>query len=110
MAIDHHMVMIQVQVGKNFSDDVIINGGFRVNIIIENLEVQLNQSKPNPVPYNLCMADQTMAKLLGLIKDLKIFVHGIPYTVMFITIHNNVFNVTRMPMVERYRSIPRLGN
>jgi hypothetical protein len=37
VAIDHQMVVIQVQVGKNFIDVVLINGGFRVNIIIENL-------------------------------------------------------------------------
>jgi hypothetical protein len=47
-----------------------------------------------------------MLKLLGLIRDLKIFVHGIPYTITFIVINNNVLNssyfyVVRMPMVER---------
>jgi hypothetical protein len=30
------------------------------------------------------MADQTIANPLGLIKDLKILVHGIPYAVTFI--------------------------
>jgi hypothetical protein len=38
------------------------------------------------------MANQTIAKPLVLIKDLKIFVHGIPYTVTFTIIHNNVPN------------------
>ncbi len=33
-----------------------------------------------------------MLKLFGLIRDLKIFVHGIPYTVTFIVINNNVLN------------------
>jgi hypothetical protein len=37
MAIDHQMAMIQVQVGKKFIDDVLIDGGSGVNIIIENL-------------------------------------------------------------------------
>jgi hypothetical protein len=32
------------------------------------------------------MVDQTIAKPLGLIKDLTIFVHGIPYVVTFIVI------------------------
>jgi hypothetical protein len=32
------------------------------------------------------MADQTIAKSLGLIKDLKILVHGIPYVITFIVI------------------------
>jgi hypothetical protein len=38
------------------------------------------------------MADQTIAKPFGLIRDLKIFVHGIPHIVTFIIINNNVLN------------------
>jgi hypothetical protein len=30
------MVVIQVQVGKNSIDDVLIDGGFGINIIIKN--------------------------------------------------------------------------
>jgi hypothetical protein len=36
------------------------------------------------------MVDQTIAKPFGLIKDLKIFVHGIPYIITFTIINNNV--------------------
>jgi hypothetical protein len=32
-------------------------------------------------PYNLKMANQTTTKLVGLIRDLKIYVHGIPYII-----------------------------
>jgi hypothetical protein len=92
VVIDHQMAMIQVQVDKNFIDDVLIDGGSRINIIIENLKVQLSLSKPNPAPYNLHMVDQTIAKPLGLIRDLEIFVHGISYTITFIVINNNVLN------------------
>jgi hypothetical protein len=35
------------------------------------------------------MTNQTIAKPLGLIKDLKILVHGIPYAVIFIIIQSN---------------------
>jgi hypothetical protein len=31
------MVVIQLQVGKNFIDDVLIDGGFWISIITENL-------------------------------------------------------------------------
>jgi len=41
---------------------MLIDGGYKVNIINENLRVQLGLSKLNLVPYNLCMADQTIAK------------------------------------------------
>jgi hypothetical protein len=45
--------------------------------------VQLGLLKPKPTSYNLDMADQTVAKPLGMIKDLKILIHGIPYEVTF---------------------------
>ncbi len=92
MAIDHQMAMIQVQVGKNFIDDVLIDGGSQINIIIDNSIIQLGLSKPNPTFYNLHMANQTIAKPLGLIMDLKIFVHGIPYIVTFNIINSNVLD------------------
>jgi hypothetical protein len=38
------------------------------------------------------MANQTIAKPLGLIKDPKIFVHGIPYTATFIVINSSVLD------------------
>jgi hypothetical protein len=38
------MEVIQVQVGKNFIDDVLIDGGSGVNIITKNLRVQLGLS------------------------------------------------------------------
>ncbi len=70
VAIDHQMAMIQVQVGKNFIKDVLLDGGSGINIITEKLRMQLGLSKPKLVAYNLCMAYQTIAKPLGLIKDL----------------------------------------
>jgi TRAP-type C4-dicarboxylate transport system permease large subunit len=38
------------------------------------------------------MADQTIAKPLGLIKDLKILIHGIPYVVIFTVIQSSVID------------------
>jgi hypothetical protein len=49
-------------------------------------------SKPNPTPYNLHMPNQTIAKPLGFIRDLKIFVHGIPYMITFTITNNNVLD------------------
>jgi len=50
-------------------DDMLIDGGSKVNIIIVNLRVQLGLPKPNPTPYNLRMANQTITKPLGFIRD-----------------------------------------
>jgi hypothetical protein len=38
------------------------------------------------------MVDQTIAKPSSLIKDLKIFIHGIPYAVTFTIIQSNVLD------------------
>jgi len=81
---------MQVHVGKNIIDNVLIDGRSRVNIVIVNLGVQLGLSKSNPTPYNLRMANKT--KQFGFIRDLKIFAHGIPYTVTFIVIDSSVIN------------------
>jgi hypothetical protein len=59
-------------------DDVFLNGGSGVNIITKQLSTKLGLPKPKPAPYNLWIADQTTTKLVGLIKDLRMYVHGIP--------------------------------
>jgi hypothetical protein len=64
-----------------------------VNIIIEKMNVHLVLSKPKPTPYNLRMANQTIAKPLDLIKDLRILVHGIPYVVTFTLIQRLLYVV-----------------
>jgi hypothetical protein len=58
---------------------VLLDGGYGVNIIIEQLRLRLGLPKPKPTPYNLRIINQTTTKLVGLIRDLKIYVHGIPY-------------------------------
>ncbi len=76
-----------------------MDGRFKVDIIIKGLHVQLGLSKHKLAPYNLHMAHQTITKSLSLIKDLKIHVHGIPYTITIIVIKNNVLNFTHFMLV-----------
>ncbi len=54
------------------------------------MRLRLGLPKPKHAPYNLRMANQTMTKPMGLIRDLKIYVHGIPYITTFILLQNNV--------------------
>ncbi len=54
------------------------------------MRLRLGLPKPKLAPYNLRMANQTTTKLVGLIKDLKIYVHGIPCITTFIVFHNSV--------------------
>ncbi len=62
---------------------MLLDGGFKLNIITNELKLRLGLLKPKLAPYNLRMVDQTTTKLVGLIKDLKIYVHGILYITMF---------------------------
>jgi hypothetical protein len=76
------MVVIQMQIGKNIID-VLLDGGLRINIIIEQLNTRLGLLEPKPTPYNLRMVNQNITKPIGLTKDLKMYVHGISYIVTF---------------------------
>ncbi len=77
--VNNQMTVIQVQVGKNIVEDVLLDGGTSVNIIIKTLKTKLGLSKPRLAPYQFRMAYQSMAKPLIIIKNLKIQIHGIPY-------------------------------
>jgi hypothetical protein len=69
IAIDHQMAIIQVQIRKNFIEDVFLDGGFGVNIITKKLRVQLILSKPKLAPYNLRMANQTITNHVNVMKS-----------------------------------------
>jgi hypothetical protein len=56
--VDNQMAVIQVQVGKNIVEDVLIDGGANVNIITKNLITKLGLPKLGPTPYHLRMADR----------------------------------------------------
>jgi hypothetical protein len=72
LTINNHMTIIQVQNGNKIIEVVLLDGGYRVNIITKQLRLRLGLSKPKPAPYNLRMADQTTTKLVSLIRDMKI--------------------------------------
>ena len=80
-AIDKHMPVISIYIGKNIVDDVLLDGGSGVNIITEEERCRLGLPKPSPAPFNLKMANGTIAKPTSLLRDVKIHIHGIPYIV-----------------------------
>jgi hypothetical protein len=55
--VDNYMVIIQVQVGKNIVEDVLLDGGASVNIIKKNLKSKLGLPKPKLVPYHFRKID-----------------------------------------------------
>ena len=80
-AIDKHMPVISISIGKNIVDDVLLGGGSGVNVITEEERCKLGLPKPSPAPFNLKMANGTIAKPTGLLRNVKIHIHGIPYIV-----------------------------
>jgi hypothetical protein len=56
------------------------------------LRLRLGFPKLKHAPYDLRMVDQTTTKLVGLIKDLKIYVHDIAYITTFIVFQNSVID------------------
>ena len=80
-AIDKHMPVISICIGKNIVDDVLLDGGSGVNVITEEEHRRLRLPKPSPAPFNLKMANGTITKPTGLLRDVKIHIHAIPYIV-----------------------------
>jgi len=95
------MAIIQVQIRKNTIEDVLLDGEFGVNIIIEQLKLRLGLPKPKLAPYNLRMANQTTTKPMGLIKNLRIHVHDILYITMFTVLQNNVVHSSYSMLLGR---------
>jgi hypothetical protein len=46
------MAIIQVQIGKNIIEDVLLDGGFGVNIITKQMRLRLGFLKFKLAPYN----------------------------------------------------------
>jgi len=99
--LDNQMVVIQVQVGKNIVEDVLIGGGVSVNIITKDLRTKLGLFKPIQTPYHLKMADQNMTIPLGIIRNLKIHVPSIPYIATLIVLKNNVVDYNYYMLLGR---------
>jgi hypothetical protein len=61
----------------------------------------LGLPKPKLALNNLRMIDQTTTKIVCMIRDLMIYVHGIPYITLFIVLHNNVVDSSYSMLLER---------
>jgi hypothetical protein len=78
---------------------VLLDDYFRVNIITEKLRLGL--PKPKPTPYNMKMVNQVTTKPVGLIRDMEIYVHKIPYITTFTILQNNVVDSKYSIMLGR---------
>ncbi len=87
---DPHMAVIPIHVGKNLVENMLLNGDpelilllriFKTNQVCLHLDLPLTPLKWQP-----------LTKLVGLIWDFKIHMHGILYIVTFIVMRNNVLD------------------
>ncbi len=99
--INNQMTVIQVQLGKNIVEHVLINGKANVNTIIENLKTKLGLPKPRLAPYHLRMANQSMTGLVGIVRNLKIHIHGIPYIATFIVLKSSVVDSNYFMLLKK---------
>jgi len=95
------MVVIRVQVKKKTIEDVLLDGGTSVNIITENLITKLGLPKPKLAPYHLRIVDQSMIRPLGIIKNLRIHIHGIPYVATFIVLQKTLVDSSYSMLLRR---------
>ena len=86
-AIDKHMPVISICIGKNVVDDVLLEGGLGLNVITEEERHRLGLPKPSRAPFNLKMANGTIAKPTDLLRDVKIHIHGFPFIVTLTVIN-----------------------
>jgi hypothetical protein len=63
--------------------------------------LRLGLPKPKLAPYNLKMAYQTTIKPMGLIRDMKIYVLGIPYITTFTILQNSVVDSSYSMLLGR---------
>ncbi len=80
---------------------MLLDGGSGVIIITKQLKLRLGLRKPKLAPYNLKMEDQTTTKPMGWIRDMKIYVHGIPYITTFTVLQNNVVDSSYSMLLGR---------
>ncbi len=78
-----------------------LDGSFGVNIITGQLRLRLRLPKLKLALYHLRMVNQTTTKPMGLIRNLKIYVHGILYIVMFTIFQNNVVDSSYFILLGR---------
>jgi hypothetical protein len=97
MKVDNQMVGVQIQVGNNIVEDVLLDGGASVNIITKNLETKIGISKPKLVMDHLKMVEPEYVTI-----NLKTHIYGIPYVTTFIDLQNSVVDSNYSMLLGRH--------
>jgi hypothetical protein len=70
-------------------------------MITEEKWMRLGLLASQVAPYRLRMADQTVVELVGLIRNIKIHIHGIPYFITLTVICNTKVNDAYSMLLDR---------
>jgi hypothetical protein len=81
------MAIIQVQVEKNIIEDVRWRSKCKHHNKKPHNKIKFTQTKTNPIPLQ---NGKLKYDHLGIIRNLKFEIHGIPYVTTFIVLQNNV--------------------
>jgi hypothetical protein len=92
MDVNRGLPVIAIQVGKETLENVLLDRGSGVNLITEEERIRLGMQTPLPAPYRLRMADQVVVQPVGLIRNVRIHIHGIPYFITLTVIRNKEVN------------------
>jgi len=95
------MPIISIMIGKQIIFNVLLDGSSGVNVISERERCRLGLPKPIPTPYKLLMADGTMVQPVGILRDVCIHIHGIPYTITLTVIIGQDMNSTYSVLLGR---------
>ncbi len=80
---DEAITIVQVRVGKFEVGDVLLDGGFGVNIISKSLRKKLRLRKLQPTSFVVCMVDQRKVQPMGLIRTLNINMANYVYKICY---------------------------
>jgi hypothetical protein len=94
LVVDHQMAVIVMHVKKNMVEDVLLDGRLGVNVITYGLRQKLRLPPPQLTPFNLLMVDFSFIIPLGIILNIRIRIHGLPYIITFTLMNNKAMDLT----------------
>jgi hypothetical protein len=83
---DKAMHVVQVRVRKLGMKDVVLDEGFRINIICKEFRKKLGLRMPQLAPFMVCMLDNRKIQPIGLIRNLKIDLARCSYKISIIVL------------------------
>lgn len=81
-------------------DNILLDGGLDVNLITEEEHGHLGLKDLQCAPYILRMAIQMVVEQVGMIQNVRIYIHGIFYLITLTVIKNKEVNETYSMLLD----------